>query len=77
MKKIYFTFILLLTYIANAQNPLLLKEVVSNTNSNTINEIVATKSGVTFFNTVANNPDDYSDLWGLWRSMADSQTHYA
>jgi len=62
------TFIAVFCLISNSlfsQNPLLLKSPISGGPSRSIQKIVATKAGKTFFNTIDNNKH-FSNLWGLW-----------
>jgi len=48
-----------------SQNPLLLKSPLPGGPGRSIQKIVATKTGETFFNTVDSNKH-FSNLWGLW-----------
>lgn len=62
------TFIAVFCFVANvvfAQNPLLLSNPFPGSGGRSIQEIVSTQAGKTFYNTVDNN-NPFSSLWGLW-----------
>lgn len=65
MKRISLFACTLLTSYVEAQNPFLLKDIMPGTAGSNTSEIVATKSGYTFFN--ADDADADTDA-GLWRT---------
>jgi trimeric autotransporter adhesin len=68
-QNVYRNLLLVISFFISSnifsQNPLLLKEVIPGGAGRSIQKIVSTTSGKTFFNTIDNN-NHFSALWGLW-----------